>query len=236
MLVDGATDFIYGPNGVPIEEVGGVGGPLYFFRDTLGSTRALLGSDGTVGGAFSYSPYGNVTSATGVATTPVMFAGAYYDQESGFYYLINRYYDPTTDQFVTVDPAVSITQEPYQYGSDNSTNNVDPLGLWGWNPISDVSEAAKDSGNFVVSHASDISLATGVAGTVVLATTSWTGIGAGVGLGLEGVSAVTGGIAASQAFAQGDTVSGLIDVAGAVLQVAGIGQGVNALAEGPSNW
>jgi hypothetical protein len=44
-------------------------------------------------------------------------------------YLINRYYDPTTAQFLSVDPAVSATQQPYAYVGDNPTNTTDPSGL-----------------------------------------------------------------------------------------------------------
>jgi len=41
---------------------------------------------------------------------------------------INRYYDPTTGQFLSVDPLVSQTQQPYIYASDDSVNNTDPTG------------------------------------------------------------------------------------------------------------
>jgi RHS repeat-associated protein len=45
---------------------------------------------------------------------------------------INRYYDPATGQFLTVDPDVAITQAPYTYAGDDPVNNTDPTGLcWG---------------------------------------------------------------------------------------------------------
>ena len=37
-------------------------------------------------------------------TTPLGYAGAYTDAETGYLYLIGRYYDPATAQFLTVDP------------------------------------------------------------------------------------------------------------------------------------
>ena len=43
--------------------------------------------------------------------------------------LINRYYDPATGQFLTVDPAVGVTGSAYGYVSDNPTNGTDPTGL-----------------------------------------------------------------------------------------------------------
>jgi uncharacterized protein RhaS with RHS repeats len=44
---------------------------------------------------------------------------------------INRYYDPTTDSFISVDPAVQQTNEAYVYVNDNPLNTMDPLGLAG---------------------------------------------------------------------------------------------------------
>lgn len=43
--------------------------------------------------------------------------------------VVDRYYDPATDQFLSVDPLVSETQEPYGYAGDDPTNMQDPLGL-----------------------------------------------------------------------------------------------------------
>jgi hypothetical protein len=40
-----------------------------------------------------------------------------------------REYDPTTAQFLTVDPAVSFTGAPYNYAGDNPVNHRDPAGL-----------------------------------------------------------------------------------------------------------
>jgi uncharacterized protein RhaS with RHS repeats len=42
---------------------------------------------------------------------------------------INRYYDPTTDQFLSIDPDVADTDEPYLYTGDDPLNSSDPLGL-----------------------------------------------------------------------------------------------------------
>jgi len=42
---------------------------------------------------------------------------------------INRYYDPATDQFLSVDPLVAQTGQPYVFTGDNPLNATDPLGL-----------------------------------------------------------------------------------------------------------
>jgi hypothetical protein len=47
--------------------------------------------------------------------------------------VINRYYDPVTGQFVSVDPMVNETDQSYLYAGDDPVNGVDPNGLdCGW--------------------------------------------------------------------------------------------------------
>jgi hypothetical protein len=42
--------------------------------------------------------------------------------------VVNRYYDPATDQFLSIDPDVAETDQPYVYTDDDPLNRVDPLG------------------------------------------------------------------------------------------------------------
>jgi RHS repeat-associated protein len=44
---------------------------------------------------------------------------------------INRYYDPGTAQFLSVDPLVNLTQAPYSYAGDNPVNGSDSNGMIG---------------------------------------------------------------------------------------------------------
>jgi RHS repeat-associated protein len=55
--------------------------------------------------------------------------GRVVDPETGLIYLVNRYYDPTTSQFLTRDPLDAITRSAYGYVSDNPLNHRDPSGL-----------------------------------------------------------------------------------------------------------
>ena len=80
---------------------------------------------------------------------------------------VHRYYDPTTAQFTSVDPLVQTTGQPYQYTEGDPVNGVDPMGLWGLNPISDVAQAAGDVGHFVMQHHQVIEQVATIGGAIV---------------------------------------------------------------------
>jgi RHS repeat-associated protein len=127
LLQDGSTYYIYGPEGVPIEQISG-STPTYLHQDQQGSTRLLTDEEGDVVGRYDYDAWGKVTGHTGSAATDLQYDGQYRDAETGFQYLRARYYDPSIGQFLTRDPAVAITDIPYGYASDDPTNNGDPTG------------------------------------------------------------------------------------------------------------
>jgi RHS repeat-associated protein len=129
LLVDGTTSYVYGPSGLPLEQVG-PSGTLYYYQDQLGDTRALATSAGTVTATYTYDSYGRLTGSTGSAPNPFGYAGQYKDAESGLIYLRARYYDPTTGQFLSRDPLVAITQSAYGYAADNPLDATDPSGLF----------------------------------------------------------------------------------------------------------
>jgi RHS repeat-associated protein len=115
---------------MPLEQIAsGSNTALYLLTDQLGSVRALTDSKGQVVATYTYSAYGLMTATTGTASTPLRFAGQYLDAESGLYYLRARSYDPTTAQFMTRDPLVLLTKQPYVYAHDNPLNRTDPSGL-----------------------------------------------------------------------------------------------------------
>lgn len=127
LLTDGTTTYLYGPGGLPLEQTS-TAGTNYFIHDQIGSTRALLDSTGTVAGSYTYTPYGNATH-TGTAATALQYTGQYHDTETGLTYLRARYYDPTTAQFLTIDPLLAATGTPYAYVDGSPGNYTDPGGL-----------------------------------------------------------------------------------------------------------
>jgi RHS repeat-associated protein len=134
LLSDGSTNYIYGPQGLPIESVDSVGVTTFYHHDQLGSTTMLTSVTGKKEALFAYNSFGLVQKVSGAASTPLLFAGQYRDSESGLYYLQARYYDPSTGQFMEIDPLVAQTGTPYSYGSNDPINNSDPSGQSWWNP------------------------------------------------------------------------------------------------------
>ena len=128
VIGDGSDYYVYGPGAAPLEKITGTT-VLFLQQDQQGSTRVLTDSTGAVAGTYSYDPYGNVTSHTGTAVTTLQYDGQYTDAESGFQYLRARYYDPSTGQFVGVDPAFSLTGSRYSFAGGNPGSFDDPLGL-----------------------------------------------------------------------------------------------------------
>jgi RHS repeat-associated protein len=87
--------------------------------------------------------------------------GQVVDPETGLLYLQNRYYDPSTAQFISVDPLVGLTHSPYGYVYDNPLNATDPTGLGcGWTSPWDCASSAAGA------VASGISGAAGAAANV----------------------------------------------------------------------
>ncbi|HEX4438416.1 MAG TPA: RHS repeat-associated core domain-containing protein [Solirubrobacteraceae bacterium] len=128
ILSDGTNSYIYGPADEVIEQVSNTGAVRYLHHDEQGSARLLTGSTGTTEATFSYDAYGNLTGRTGTASAPLGYDGQYTSSDTGLIYLRAREYDPSTAQFLSVDPAVRVTLEAYGYAGDDPLNRADPAG------------------------------------------------------------------------------------------------------------
>ena len=130
LLMDSQNAYIYGYHLGPIEQVNLSSGAVsYLTSDALGSIRGTVNSSGALTATTAYDAWGNPEAAGGLtAQTPFGYAGGYTDP-TGLIYLVNRYYDPASGQFLSVDPDVSSTLQPYSYGQDDPVQFTDPLGL-----------------------------------------------------------------------------------------------------------
>jgi hypothetical protein len=85
---------------------------------------------------------------------------------------INRYYDPTTDEFLSIDPDVAQTDQPYVFTNDDPLNAEDPLGLCWPSFACGVEHAVGSAGSWVAHHPLQV-----LAAVAVVA-----GIASGVGI------------------------------------------------------
>ncbi|MGA8681342.1 MAG: RHS repeat-associated core domain-containing protein, partial [Acidimicrobiales bacterium] len=128
LLEDGANLYLYGPSGTPIEQMSLSSGTReYLVADALGSVRGVISSSGSILETTSYDAYGNPSSGSVATDTPFGFAGGYTDA-TGLVYLIGRYYDPATGQFLSVDPDVDETDQAYAYTGGDPVSESDPSG------------------------------------------------------------------------------------------------------------
>jgi YD repeat-containing protein len=96
----GPSDIVYGPGGLPQEQMTPAGNAQYFVPDQQGNTRELTDLSGNVIATFNYDAFGNVTSQTGAATTSFGFDGQYTDPASGLVNMAGGQYDPGTRQYL----------------------------------------------------------------------------------------------------------------------------------------
>jgi RHS repeat-associated protein len=117
--------YIYAGGSTPAEQVSLTSGTVsYLNTDALGSVRGVISSSGSLTATTSYDAWGNPQTTGGLtASTPFGYAGAYTDPD-GLLYLINRYYDPATGQFTSVDSDVGQTLAPYGYATGNPVKAV----------------------------------------------------------------------------------------------------------------
>ena len=152
LLSDGTNSYIYGPDGLPIEQIDNAGNVLFLDHDAQGSVRLLTDAAGDVKGAASYDAFGSQTAQSG-ETSPFGFDGMYLDAESGLYAMSGGVYDPATGQSVrsSGNPAVLSVElffdtyesakpvcdvgwycphsdglSPYVAGGGDPVNHVDP--------------------------------------------------------------------------------------------------------------
>jgi RHS repeat-associated protein len=212
LLNDGSTNYIYGPTGLPIEQISGTT-PTYYHHDQLGSTRMLTNASGAVAGTFSYSAYGTLSGKTGTQTTPFEFAGQY-TNASGLQYLRARTYDPATGQFLSKDPAAEAPS--YGYSEGNPLRFVDPSGECGISPgewLDCPYQAVKSAIDLFGGDAETIAQATGVVSLAL----AFIPPAAPLAAALAAVSSAASAYAAGEAAGDGNTLQAAIDGLGSLL-------------------
>ncbi|KXH87243.1 RHS repeat-associated core domain-containing protein [Sporosarcina sp. HYO08] len=132
------ADYVYDPDGLPVMMSKG-GQNYYYTYNSLKEITGLTNASGTVVASYTYDAWGNILSQSGIMATenPIRYKGYRYDEETGLYYLIARYYQPTEGVFLTTDPEGGDTDDPktqngYAYANNNPVMMTDPDGNYAW--------------------------------------------------------------------------------------------------------
>ena len=129
--------FQYDTNGIPLGFV--LNGAQYFYlTNQMGDVVAITDTVGTIVGNYEYDAWGKVLTAdTSIAQqNPIRYRGYYYDNETGYYYLQSRYYDPSICRFINADiPEIAeITKDIpdglnlFAYCNNDAVNYSDAFG------------------------------------------------------------------------------------------------------------
>ena len=129
-------DFSYDTNGVPLTMT--YNGTVYYYITNLqGDVIKMERADGSTGASYAYDAWGNILRMSGTLAelNPLRYRGYVYDQETGFYYLQSRYYDPAVGRFINADSYAStgrgfIGYNMFAYCANNPVNCTDPTGCF----------------------------------------------------------------------------------------------------------
>ena len=132
----------------------------------------LVDGNGNQVAAYTYDPYGKVLSSSGAMAeiNPLRYRGYYQDDETGFYYLQSRYYDPAICRFINADSYASTGQSylgynTFAYCGNNPVNRTDADGEF-WDIVLDVISLGFSIAE-VIQNPSDPMAWAGLAGDVV---------------------------------------------------------------------
>lgn len=105
----------------------------YYLYNGHGDVVQIINEAGNIVNNYTYDEWGNIRSKTENISNPLKYAGEYYDDESGLYYLRARYYDPVIARFITKDSYEGDISNPlsinnYTYCHNNPIIYIDPTG------------------------------------------------------------------------------------------------------------
>ena len=136
-------DFVYDESGKPFAlkySTNGTSFQTYYYvlnlqGDVVKLIHYIPGFEYESVATYEYDAWGNIVSSSGrlAEINPLRYRGYYYDNETGFYYLQSRYYDPANRRFISADVYASTGQgfvgtNMFAYCNNRPIINSDPSG------------------------------------------------------------------------------------------------------------
>jgi RHS repeat-associated protein len=135
VVVTGTTTYtdtyLYTQDGAPLEllrQQNGTTNRYWYVLDGRGNVVALTDTSGNVVNRYAYELWGAPTSISETVPQQLRYAGYWYDQELGWYWVRVRSYDPVLKRWLQPDPSGIDGVRTYVYVGDNPIDSTDPTG------------------------------------------------------------------------------------------------------------
>lgn len=107
----------------------------YYLYNGHGDVVNIIDELNQILNTYVYDAFGNITDETETLDNPYKYAGYYYDNETGNYYLMSRYYNPVIARFISEDTYRGELNDPlslnrYVYVNNNPMIYYDPDGYF----------------------------------------------------------------------------------------------------------
>ena len=243
-------DFIYDESGKPFAlkySTNGTSFQTYYYvlnlqGDVVKLIHYIPGFEYESVATYEYDAWGNILSSSGrlAEINPLRYRGYYYDNETGFYYLQSRYYDPANRRFInadtysSTDPGDAIGCNMFAYCGNNPVMRNDYSGdaWWHWvvATVAVVGLAVASvvtCGGAAAAAMTATALISGTCTTVPAAATIITGAALGAGVAYAGsVVSAASSVKSTEEFAEYGKSALISTVAGAV--VGAVAGAINA--------
>jgi len=242
-------DFIYDESGRPFAlkySTDGTSFQTYYYvlnlqGDVVKLIHYIPGFEYESVATYEYDAWGNVSSSGRLAEiNPLRYRGYYYDNETGFYYLQSRYYDPANRRFInadtysSTDPGDAIGCNMFAYCGNNPVMRNDYSGdaWWHWvvATVAVVGLAVASvvtCGGAAAAAMTATALISGTCTTVPAAATIITGAALGAGVAYAGsVVSAASSVKSTEEFAEYGKSALISTTAGAV--VGAVAGAINA--------
>ena len=128
------VDYTWDAQGKPVTMTKS-GVTYYYELNGHGDVVKLTDASGNVVASYQYDAWGNIISRSGTmaSANPYRYAGYRYDEVTGLYYLMARYYDAGVGRFITRDTfhgteTYPLSLNQYAYTENNPIMGIDPDG------------------------------------------------------------------------------------------------------------
>ena len=119
----------------------------YYLRNAQNDIVKLIDNSGSTVVEYCYDSWGKLLSTSGsLASTlgknnPFRYRGYVYDEETGFYYVSSRYYDPEIGRFINANDIAYLgmggltSYNLFAYCGNNPVMGYDPYGTFDWSSL-----------------------------------------------------------------------------------------------------